>query len=357
MACRDEWDEIQIKWESWRLPDMYSNIEYLATGAYGSVCVAFGSKCKMKVAIKRCAMVFLSTDKALSVYKELILLSNFKHANIVKIFNVLIPPSSEAESDASLCIYLVMEFCEKTLAQVIESDPLVECQIRPILFQILQGLSYIHSAGIVHRDINPHNIMVNNNGVTKIIDFGLACRVCEVSTGYISTWWNGAPEIVLSLPADQKVDVWSAGCVLFQMTTRFPLFSSTNKSLVLTQIMDTFEIEPLDWVESISDKRLYETTKEYTGDGKNRLAQLLSGLSSEVLINCLEILFIFDPKLRPSAEQALEHPFLNIPASAVLTQNNEFIDCPLASNLLYIPIEELRKLIFEFISQFTTFDK
>ena len=357
MACRDEWGEFQLKRESWRLPATYSNVEYLARGAFGSVCVAFDSKFKMKVAIKRCAMVFLSIDKTLSVFKEITLLSQFKHANIVKILNVLIP-TSETEGDASLCIYLVLEKCDKTLAQLIESEPLVEYQIRPILFQTLQGLSYIHSAGIVHRDINPHNIMVNNTGVIKIIDFGLACRVCEVSTAYISTWWNTAPEIILSLPADQKVDIWSAGCLLFQMVARYPLFASTNKSHVLTQIMDTFVIKPLDWVQTISDKRIYETANEYKGTGKKSLAELLSDFSSKNLINCLENLFIFDPKLRPSAEQALAHIFINTPTSAVhvYTQTNECIDCPLPSDLLYTPIEELRKLIFEFIAHSTNCD-
>ena len=360
MACQDEWSEIQVKLDSWRLPAVYSDIKYLATGAFGTVCVAFDTKLKSKVVIKRCVMVFLTIDKALSVYREMVLLSHFKHTNIVKMLNVFIPPSPEAESDATLGIYLVLEFCDKTLAHIIESQQLTEDQIRNILSQTLQALAYIHAAGIVHRDINPHNIMINNNGVVKIIDFGLACLVCEVTTAYVSTWWNTAPEIVLSLPADQRVDIWSAGCVLFQMIARCPLFSSTNKSHVLSLMMNTFEIESLDWVENISDKRLYETAKEYTGKSKKGFGKLIDDSSSKNMISCLENLLIFDHKLRPSAEQALAHPFINdSTASAVHppSLNTESADSPLSPDLPNTPIEGLRKLVFEFIATSTSFDK
>ena len=97
----------------------------------------------------------------------------------------------------------------------------------------MKGLKYIHSAGAIHRDIKPQNLLVNSNCDLKICDFGLSTvKNGEVNknfqlTNYVVTRWFRAPEVLLKYSTtdyDSKVDMWSVGCVLAEMYLRKVLF-------------------------------------------------------------------------------------------------------------------------------------
>lgn len=92
-----------------------------------------------------------------------------------------------------------------------------------------RGLKYVHSAGVIHRDLKPSNILVNENCDLKICDFGLA-RVQEASmTGYVSTRYYRAPEIMLTWKRyNEKADIWSAACIFAEMLLGEPLFLGKN---------------------------------------------------------------------------------------------------------------------------------
>ena len=88
-----------------------------------------------------------------------------------------------------------------------------------------RGLKYVHSAGVVHRDLKPSNILVNENCDLKICDFGLARIQDPQMTGYVSTRYYRAPEIMLTWQKyDIEVDIWSAGCIFAEMLEGKPLF-------------------------------------------------------------------------------------------------------------------------------------
>jgi len=97
---------------------------------------------------------------------------------------------------------------------------------------VLRGLKYIHSAGILHRDLKPRNLLVNQNSDLKICDFGLARADIPVLqtnslvlTDYIATRWYRAPEVLLSWKKySYAIDIWSVGCILAEIMLRAPLF-------------------------------------------------------------------------------------------------------------------------------------
>jgi len=139
------------------------------------------------------------------------------------------PASREQFED----IYVVSDLMETDLAAIIKSkQALTDDHIQFFLYQILRGLKYMHSAGVLHRDLKPRNLLVNTNCDLKICDFGLARADIPllnshsvVFTDYIMTRWYRAPEVLLSWKKYTKaIDVWSVGCILAEMMMRKPLF-------------------------------------------------------------------------------------------------------------------------------------
>lgn len=87
-----------------------------------------------------------------------------------------------------------------------------------------RGLKYVHSAGVIHRDLKPSNILINENCDLKICDFGLARLQKSQMTGYVSTRYYRAPEIMLTWRRyNEKVDIWSVACIFGEMLLGKPL--------------------------------------------------------------------------------------------------------------------------------------
>lgn len=109
--------------------------------------------------------------------------------------------------------------------------------------QLQRGLKYVHSAGVVHRDLKPSNILVNENCDLKICDFGLARIQDPQMTGYVSTRYYRAPEIMLTWQKyDVEVDIWSAGCIFAEMLEGKPLFPGkdhVNQFSIITELLGT----------------------------------------------------------------------------------------------------------------------
>nr|GMD83549.1 mitogen-activated protein kinase 15 isoform X1 [Ipomoea batatas] len=172
--------------------------EVIGKGSYGVVCSAYDTRLGEKVAIKKINDIFEHVSDATRILREIKLLRLLRHPDIVEIKHILLPPSRREFKD----IYVVFELMESDLHQVIKAnDDLTPEHYQFFLYQLLRGLKYIHTANVFHRDLKPKNILANADCKLKICDFGLA-RVAFNDTptaifwtDYVATRWYRAPEL------------------------------------------------------------------------------------------------------------------------------------------------------------------
>lgn len=176
----------------------YQILKRVGDGAYGVVFKAIDtSKNNELVAIKKMTEAFRDPRDAKRILREIKLLKFCDHPNIIKLKDIIKPETPTGYHD----IYLVMEFMEIDLDKTINSEqPLAPRLIQSMMWQLLNGIYYMHSADIIHRDIKPSNILLLKNCTLKLADMNLARKfdLDERITEYVVTRPYRAPEILLS---------------------------------------------------------------------------------------------------------------------------------------------------------------
>lgn len=152
--------------------------------------------------------------------------------------------------------WLVMEYCLGSASDIIEvhKRPLREEEIAAICDGVLQGLSYLHSYGRIHRDVKAGNILLTENGTVKLADFGSASIKCPANSFVGTPYWM-APEVILAMDEGQydgKVDVWSLGITCIELAERKPPYFNMNAMSALYHIAqnDTPTLQSAEWSES-----------------------------------------------------------------------------------------------------------
>jgi p38 MAP kinase len=134
-----------------------------------------------------------------------------------------------------------------------------------LIVYLQRGLKYVHSAGVIHRDLKPSNILVNENCDLKICDFGLARIQDPQMTGYVSTRYYRAPEIMLTWQKyDIEVDIWSAGCIFAEMLEGKPLFPGKDHVNQFSIITDLLGTPPDDVIQTICSENVGSFTASFT---------------------------------------------------------------------------------------------
>ncbi|CAK9251076.1 unnamed protein product, partial [Sphagnum jensenii] len=202
----------------------YVTLSQLGDGTYGSVLLGQRLDNGEKVAIKKMKKKYYSWEECMNL-REVKSLQKLSHANLIKLKEVI-------REDNTL--YFVFEYMKENLYQLIKDreKPFAEPIIRNILYQILQGLSFMHKHGFFHRDIKPENLLCMGPELIKIADFGLAreIRSRPPYTDYVSTRWYRAPEVLLrATNYSSPIDIWAVGCIMAELYTLQPLFPGRSE--------------------------------------------------------------------------------------------------------------------------------
>uniref|UniRef100_A0A8C6AJR4 Mitogen-activated protein kinase 4 n=1 Tax=Monodon monoceros TaxID=40151 RepID=A0A8C6AJR4_MONMO len=275
------------------LGSRYTDLKPLGCGGNGLFFSAVDNDCDKRVAIKK--IVLTDPQSVKHALCEIKIIRRLDHDNIVKVFEILGPSGSH--------VYIVQEYMETDLANVLEQGPLLEEHARLFMYQLRRGLKYIHSANVLHRDLKPANLFINTEDlVLKIGDFGLALIIdphCShkghLSEGLVTKWYR-SPRLLLSPNNYTKaIDMWAAGCIFAEILTGNTLFAGAHELEQMQLILDIIPVY----------------IRNDTTEPHKPLTQLLPGLSREAL-DFLGQILTFSPMDRLTAEEALSHPYMSI---------------------------------------------
>lgn len=286
----------------------YKISKQLGDGTYGSVLKAINKASGEVVAIKKMKKKFYSWEECLQL-REVKSLKKLSHPNIVKLKEVI------RENDE---LYFVFEFLDGNLYELMKDrDKLIpEAKIRNFIYQILQGLAYMHKHGFFHRDMKPENILISKDTL-KIADFGLAreIRSRPPFTDYVSTRWYRAPEVLLrSTTYNAPIDLWAVGAIMAELFTLRPLFPGTSETDEIFKICSVLGTPNANtWPEGM--KLAASMNFKFPQVVPTPISALIPNASVEA-IQLMTELMRFDPQKRPTAPQALLHPFFQSGVSA-----------------------------------------
>ncbi|EPE31007.1 Protein kinase-like (PK-like) [Glarea lozoyensis ATCC 20868] len=298
-----EFVRAQIFGTTFEITSRYSDLQPVGMGAFGLVCSAKDNLTGQNVAVKKIMKPFSTPVLSKRTYRELKLLKHLKHENVISLSDIFISPLED--------IYFVTELLGTDLHRLLTSRPLEKQFIQYFLYQILRGLKYVHSAGVVHRDLKPSNILVNENCDLKICDFGLARLQDPQMTGYVSTRYYRAPEIMLTWQKyDVEVDIWSAGCIFAEMLEGKPLFPGkdhVNQFSIITELLGT---PPDDVIHTIASENTLRFVQSLPKRERQPLKDKFRNADPQA-IELLEDMLVFDPRKRVKAADALAHEYLS----------------------------------------------
>eukprot|EP00954_Amorphochlora_amoebiformis_P007309 567952-Amorphochlora_amoeboformis.AAC.1 len=212
------------------LDERYKLERLLGKGSFGSAASGVDQLSNRKIAVKRVTNFFDNSYIAKRVLKEVSILRHLvKHPNVVSLVDFYLEP----KRDFQVC-YIIFELMETDLQRVLASkSKLIRAHHQFICYQILCALKFIHSAGVLHKDLKPVNVLLNADSSVRLCDFGGLNKSSGTGNGSANggiselgapTRWYRAPELMLCDRYDERVDIWGVGCILAEFHEREPVF-------------------------------------------------------------------------------------------------------------------------------------
>lgn len=296
-------------------------------------------KAYARVAIK-CIMEVSTPHDLKTLLREIRMLRSLPHPNLLQLQNLDTLETSDVElKQACSSVRLVTPLYDTNLHAVIRSQELTVEHRAHVICHILRALEYMHGAGVVHRDVKPHNILINTDCSVAIADLGFARHFTRGGlspprgplssrdgglTEYVVTRWYRAPELLVSLGTyNEKVDLWSVGCLIGEMLKRKPLLPGHHGLDQLRRVvhllglpsdaeLDAIPRQPNERNEPNFSRVIRETQTDFAAsDGcafQRRLTAILP-TATVLEVDLLARLLVWDPSKRASATEALRHQY------------------------------------------------
>ncbi|XP_068081141.1 cyclin-dependent kinase 2 isoform X3 [Anabrus simplex] len=237
--------------------------------------------------------------------REISLLKELNHPNVVRLLDVV-------HSDKKL--HLVFEFLVQDLKKFLDTtmNELSEMLVKSYLHQLLNGISYCHAHRVLHRDLKPQNLLIDNQGYIKIADFGLARAFglpVRTYTHEVVTLWYRAPEILLgSKFYSTAVDIWSLGCIFAEMLTRRALFPGDSEIDQLFRIFRTLGTPDEEMWPGVSQLPDYKPMfPRWDAQDIVDVLPLKDADGRDIFLK----LMTYDPNKRISARVAMKHQYFD----------------------------------------------
>ncbi|XP_031208439.1 cyclin-dependent kinase 3 [Mastomys coucha] len=285
--------------------DVFQRVEKIGEGTYGVVYKARNRVTGQLVALKKIRLDLETEGVPSTAIREISLLKELKHPNIIKLLDVI-----HREKN----LYMVFEFLTQDLRKYMDSSPseLPLPVVKSYLSQVLQGVSFCHSHRVIHRDLKPQNLLINEFGTIKLADFGLARAFgipLRTYTHEVVTLWYRAPEILLGTKFySTAVDVWSVGCIFAEMVTGKALFPGDSEIDQLFRIFHTLGTPSEATWPGVSQLPDYQGSfPKWNRKGLEEIVPSLGPEGQELLLQLLR----YDPSQRISAKTALTHPYFS----------------------------------------------
>ncbi|XP_061860650.1 serine/threonine-protein kinase 36 isoform X2 [Colius striatus] len=253
--------------------EKYHVLEMIGEGSFGRVYKGRRKHSAQVVALKFIPKVGRSEKELKNLQREIEIMRGLHHPNIIQMLD-----SFETDKE----VVVVTDYAEGELFQILEDDgSLPEEQVQTIAAQLISALYYLHSHRILHRDMKPQNILLGKDGCVKLCDFGFA-RAMSIHTMVLTsikgTPLYMSPELVEERPYDHTADLWSVGCILYELFVGTPPFYTSS----IFQLVSLIVKDPVKWPTAISP----------------------------IFKSFLQGLLMKDPRQRLSWPELLSHPFI-----------------------------------------------
>jgi len=271
-------------------------------GTFSEVLKAVHIHTKKYVAIKRMKQKFQSVQQVNNLREVQALRRLNPHHHIIGLREIIFDRRIGSLS-------LVCELSDMNLYELIRARqrPLPELKVQHLIYQLFLAIDHTHRAGIYHRDIKPENILITNDTM-KLADFG-SCRSVyskQPLTEYISTRWYRPPECLLTEGRyGYKMDLWAAGCVMYELSTLKPLFPGSNELDQLYRIHSVLGTPPERVLNKFYQFRNRQIPWEFPERAGIGIERGLGALMSKSGVNLLYKLLKYDPEDRITARLAL----------------------------------------------------
>ncbi|KCV68294.1 CMGC/CDK protein kinase [Fonticula alba] len=322
-----------------RVAAAYTDLQEFDEGAYG---VVYRAKCRKTgetVALKRLKPEHDRIGFSITTLREVSMLLTAHHPHVIRVLEIVVG-SPRCPDD----FYIAMEYASYgELKQFLKNFPrlLRPNEVKMLMQQLLSAVDHLHDKWIIHRDLKPSNLFLDARGHLKVGDFGLArafgSPVKEMSPNVVTLWYRAAELLLGSRVYTTAIDMWSVGCIFYEIMARKPLFPAPGEFAMVSAIFDLLGTpNEVIWpgVSSLPFCKQFTLRQQPYNHLRNKLLQLnekggpgggstpaagglgsflfgVTPLVTEETIALLSALLTYDPAKRLTARDALNHPYFS----------------------------------------------